>query len=82
MDDNAQPPKYEDELTVRPTGDQDHNPPTLDITNEMRMSTQSTATLVLPSIAIHQPGDDDDDDDDDDNPPPNQPNQRVRSSVL
>ncbi|KAA1068797.1 hypothetical protein PGT21_002307 [Puccinia graminis f. sp. tritici] len=78
MDDNAQPPKYEDDPTARTTADHDHNPPTLDITNEMRMSTQSTATLVLPSIAIHQP-DDDNDDNDDHNPAPNQPNQRPSS---
>ncbi|WAQ89316.1 hypothetical protein PtA15_11A3 [Puccinia triticina] len=57
IDDNAQPPKYEDDPAVGPIPHQASDLPTLDITNEMRMSTQSTATLVLPSIAIHEPDD-------------------------
>ncbi|POW14717.1 hypothetical protein PSTT_02703 [Puccinia striiformis] len=52
-DETAQPPKYEDDAsgTARPTP----NPPSsLDINNEMRMSTLSAATLVVPTIADHR----------------------------
>ncbi|KAH9442613.1 hypothetical protein Pst134EA_031769 [Puccinia striiformis f. sp. tritici] len=52
-DETARPPKYEDDAsgTARPTP----NPPSsLDINNEMRMSTLSAATLVVPTIADHR----------------------------
>lgn len=58
-DENVQPPKYEVDLT-----DADPNSITLPSANqEMRMSSQSATTLVLPSVSISQP--------DEDPPPPN-----------
>ncbi|PLW34518.1 hypothetical protein PCASD_09809 [Puccinia coronata f. sp. avenae] len=66
-EDSDQPPKYEDHPTDTPATQPHLHPPTLDITNEMRMSSLSTATLLLPSINISEP--------DADDTPPNQSHQ-------
>lgn len=73
-DDQDQPPKYESNHGDGPVAHQTLHPMTLDITNEMRMSTQSTATLFLPSIQVHDPEEND--------LPSNEPNPRhqVRTS--